>query len=75
MKRKSKNNIIIATVATTTLLSSCGIANTVSNLNSDISNYSTDYEGKCGDCREIFDETDQYCKYCGTKRGEGAFEP
>ena len=35
---------------------------------------STDYEGKCGNCHKYIGE-DEYCRYCGTKRGEGKFEP
>ena len=35
----------------------------------------TDYEERCGNCRAYLDEDDKYCKYCGTKRGEGAFLP
>lgn len=36
---------------------------------------STDYEGRCGNCHSFLREEDKYCKYCGTKRGEGKFEP
>ena len=35
---------------------------------------STDYEGKCGNCHSWLGE-DVYCRYCGTKKGEGKFEP
>lgn len=35
----------------------------------------TDYEGKCGNCHEYLREGDKYCRYCGTKRGDGKFEP
>lgn len=35
----------------------------------------TDYEGRCGNCHSIIDKNDRYCRYCGTKRGEGAFAP
>ncbi|MDR2751896.1 MAG: hypothetical protein LBC41_14670 [Clostridiales bacterium] len=34
----------------------------------------TDYTGKCGNCRMVLGD-DKYCRVCGTKRGEGAFEP
>lgn len=36
---------------------------------------STDYEGRCGNCHRHFHGDEPYCRYCGTKRGEGAFEP
>lgn len=36
---------------------------------------STDYEGRCGNCHEELGGKDKYCRYCGTKRGEGKFEP
>lgn len=36
---------------------------------------SQDYEGKCGECREIIADDYKYCTYCGTKAGEGSFEP
>ncbi len=36
---------------------------------------STDYEGRCGNCHEYLGENEKYCKYCGTKRGEGEFKP
>ncbi|SEM18252.1 Zinc ribbon domain-containing protein [Butyrivibrio sp. ob235] len=35
----------------------------------------TDYENRCGNCHSVLDPEDKYCKYCGTKRGEGAFKP
>lgn len=36
----------------------------------------TDYKGRCGNCHALFpNKKDKYCVYCGTKRGEGAFEP
>lgn len=35
---------------------------------------STDYEGRCGNCHKFIGE-DEYCRYCGTKKGEGKFEP
>ena len=37
--------------------------------------WTTDYEGRCGNCHKKLDENDRYCKYCGTKRGTGAFKP
>lgn len=38
--------------------------------------FSIDYEGRCGNCHTKFDNPDEkYCTYCGTKRGEGKFEP
>ena len=37
---------------------------------------STDYTGRCGNCHELFsNDGEKYCTYCGTKRGEGKFEP
>lgn len=38
-------------------------------------NLSTDYEGRCGNCQAYLEEGDQYCRYCGTKRGKGKFKP
>lgn len=35
----------------------------------------TDYENRCGNCEEVLQEDDRYCPYCGTPRGEGAFDP
>ena len=32
------------------------------------------YEGRCGNCHAVIDD-DPYCRYCGTKNGEGAYEP
>ena len=29
---------------------------------------------QCGNCHAYLGD-DQYCRYCGTKAGEGAFEP
>lgn len=34
-----------------------------------------DYTGKCGNCHAALAEGDHYCKYCGTRRGEGKFLP
>jgi len=39
-----------------------------------VSRRSTDYNGRCGNCHEIIGK-DEYCRYCGTKKGEGKFEP
>lgn len=36
---------------------------------------STDYENRCGNCHEELEAGDKYCRHCGTKRGEGKFEP
>ena len=36
---------------------------------------STDYSGRCGCCHQRIRANDNYCRYCGTKRGEGEFEP
>ena len=36
---------------------------------------STDYENRCGNCQEEMNPYDKYCRNCGTKRGEGKFEP
>ena len=35
----------------------------------------TDYKNRCGNCHAELLPEDNYCKQCGTKRGEGAFEP
>lgn len=32
-------------------------------------------ENQCGNCHFCMEEGDQYCRLCGTKRGEGNFEP
>ncbi len=37
--------------------------------------WSTDYSGRCGNCHERLGKNDKYCRYCGTKRGEGKFRP
>lgn len=37
--------------------------------------WSTNYEGRCGNCHSFLGESDKYCRYCGSRRGEGAFEP
>ena len=36
---------------------------------------SRDYEGRCGECHRLMDEDDSFCRYCGTPRGHGKFEP
>lgn len=36
---------------------------------------STGYEGRCGNCQEYLGDDDNYCRYCGTKRGKGKFKP
>ena len=38
-------------------------------------NLSTDYEDRCGNCQSFMDDTDKFCKFCGTPKGEGKFEP
>lgn len=35
----------------------------------------SDYEGRCGNCHGLLQEDDLYCRYCGTKRGDGDFLP
>jgi predicted amidophosphoribosyltransferase len=32
-------------------------------------------EGRCGECWAFLDEDDEFCPECGTKRGEGDFNP
>lgn len=29
----------------------------------------------CGKCWQTLSDSDEYCRYCGTKRGEGDFNP
>ena len=48
----------------------CGYRNIIES-----KNLCTDYEGKCGNCHKSLGNNDQYCRYCGTKRGEGEFKP
>lgn len=37
---------------------------------------SINYDGRCGNCHTPFDnKDDEYCRYCGTKRGKGKFLP
>jgi predicted amidophosphoribosyltransferase len=36
-------------------------------MNLDYENLSTDYEDRCGNCQSFMDESDKYCKYCGTE--------
>ena len=33
--------------------------------------YSTDYTDRCGNCHEFLGKEDRFCRYCGTRRGEG----
>lgn len=33
------------------------------------------YESRCGNCHAYMIKSDLFCRYCGTKRGDGAFEP
>lgn len=35
---------------------------------------SNDYNGRCGNCHKYIGD-DRYCRYCGTKSGEGKYEP
>ena len=35
----------------------------------------SDYESRCGNCHAYMIKSDLFCRYCGTKRGDGAFEP
>lgn len=37
--------------------------------------WSTDYEGRCGNCHRRIQDNDKYCRYCGTRRGEGKYKP
>ena len=37
--------------------------------------WSRDYSGRCGNCHERINRRDKYCRYCGTKRGQGLFAP
>lgn len=39
------------------------------------SSLSTDYTNRCGNCHEYLQKGDKYCRYCGTKRGKGEFQP
>ena len=34
-----------------------------------------DRTDRCRNCNSIFEGNEAYCKYCGTKRGEGKFRP
>lgn len=34
-----------------------------------------DYNGFCGNCHNKLEPEDKYCSACGTKRGQGKFEP
>lgn len=90
MKRKNiTQKIILSTVAVSTLVSSCSDNNNSKfnpndNINPEVYGppptdehltLSTDYEGKCGNCQKHLKDADNYCRYCGTKHGEGSFEP
>ena len=33
------------------------------------------YNNYCGNCHRVFFGNEQYCSYCGTKRGEGSYNP
>ena len=35
----------------------------------------TDYTDRCGNCHAHLRPGDKYCKYCGTERGKGKFQP
>ncbi len=35
---------------------------------------SKDYKGRCGHCHAFIGQ-DEYCRYCGTKKGDGEFLP
>lgn len=35
----------------------------------------TDYTNRCGNCHAHMDEKDKFCKFCGTRKGEGKFLP
>ena len=37
--------------------------------------FHTDYKGRCGNCHSHLQKGDKYCRNCGTKVGEGKFEP
>jgi len=37
--------------------------------------HDTDYTDRCGNCTEYMRPEDKYCRYCGTRRGEGKFLP
>ena len=39
-----------------------------------IGKLSDDHEGRCGNCH-AFLNGDSYCRFCGTKAGEGRYEP
>lgn len=34
-----------------------------------------DYKDRCGHCSRLMAPEDRYCKYCGTERGRGEFQP
>ncbi|MCR5608442.1 MAG: hydrogenase maturation nickel metallochaperone HypA [Lachnospiraceae bacterium] len=33
------------------------------------------YEGRCGNCHAFLKDGAKYCSICGTKAGDGAYEP
>ena len=35
----------------------------------------TDYTGRCGNCHSFMEESDRYCRCCGTKKRKGKFLP
>ena len=35
----------------------------------------TDYKGRCGNCHQELREKDKFCRFCGTRRGDGKFKP
>ncbi len=62
--------LLASSVLTASMIASCGAED-----DSKDSNLSTDYESKCGECRKEIEDHFNYCIYCGTKVGEGSFEP
>ena len=44
-------------------------------MNLEDENLSTDYEDRCGNCQSFMEDSEKYCKFCGTAKGEGKFEP
>lgn len=70
-----KVKIITSTLLAVSMLASCTPGQDSGKGNAGNSDLSTDYEGKCGECREIIADDYKYCTYCGTKAGEGSFEP
>jgi rRNA maturation endonuclease Nob1 len=37
--------------------------------------WTTDYTGRCGNCKASIKDGELYCRRCGTRRGEGKFDP